>query len=178
MNNTCGWCLSTLVGLVSAIWGSPLDAQVPCAACNANKIDLPLNQDDSCTGVAIAWTRNSSGDCALNPAPKCLPNKVCLFSGSVTIVDLCGGMTYTSEWCVGPVNSAGGPITAPLCGNEGPIPPGFVIAFTDYAVACGTQEYLQIWCYPPAGAPRHVVAKVGGVCTGCPAQPQQPPAGV
>ena len=146
-----------------------LPAQAICGTCQHQQDNgNPVN--DICTTVIVTWQRADSGDCTLNPAPKCLPHVNCLFSLTVTVVDHGCGALYWSKFCTRAVDAAGVPFGAEVCGAPSPFPNPNVIS--DYAVACGHQDSLKY--ERTLNGVLQVVAHPKATCTACFSQAQDP----
>ena len=158
--------IGVVLGLLGALV-KPLNAQVPCSACADLQVEWNLN--DTCTTSSALWTRSDPGDCALNPT--CVPNKVCLFSVALGVVDNCGRV-YGSQFCTYLVNAAGLPVGGAACAPllAFPIPPGLLV-ISNYPVACGKRDEQRILRADPGGVTT-TVAIIGGACAAC-----TPPAG-
>lgn len=120
-------------------------AQVICGGCSAFPVGAPGVTADACVSWIINWTRADTGNCTLNPAPKCLPSRNCLFSVSIGVLDACGG-TFASQFCTDFVDAAGTPQHAELCGGLQPLNPNTgPIDISDLPIACGTMYLLKLF---------------------------------
>lgn len=142
-------------------------AQAVCGACAAIPDDgQPIN--DVCTMVTVTWERASAGDCTLNPAPKCLPRAVCLFSLTVTVVDHGCGALYWAKFCTRAVDSNGNPFGGEICGDPSPFSNPTVAS--DYPVAGGKQDSLKF--ERVLNGVTQTIAHPKATCSACPAQAQ------
>ena len=139
-------------------------AQV-CAVCNPVVDDgSPVN--DACTTVIVTWGGSLSGECKLNPPPKCVARANCLFSVTIQIVDHGCGVLYSQSYCTQHVDAAGHPVGSPACAAE-----SFLFAnpssVTDYPVVCGKQDSWVFRRYY-GNQPVQIIAAPSGTCSACP----------
>jgi len=124
------------VAFLFSLGASVARAQVTCATCSA--LTVGAGGADACAAWIINWTRADNGICTFNPAPKCLPNRNCLFSVNVGILDTCG-TPYATQLCTDWVDAAGTPLHAELCGGMQPLNPNAgPLDVNDLPVACAT----------------------------------------